>query len=1027
MQRPHPRVRAVNSKSRNHLLLLAVLLLVPAIGCATPTLPPASPARDARALPSGQAPAHTESAREAPASSRPPAVSRTVPEVQVSAPPGPFDLDPRVPLPVAGQRWIDSTLATLTLRQRVGQMMMIWVLGDYTSSQDPGFMSIVEQVKTLGVGGLVMSLGSPIEVAAKVNYLQGLATVPLIVASDVEPGLGRLEGGVFAPSLMSGGSATVLPSNMAIGADGRVQDAEAAGRIVGAEARAIGIQMAFAPVVDVNNNPSNPVINVRSFGEDPRRVAQLSAAFVRGVQAAGVVATPKHFPGHGDTDVDSHLGLPVIPVSRARLDSVELVPFQSAIRAGAAAMMTAHIALPKAYGDKTPATLSQALMHGLLRDTLGFTGVTVTDAMTMNGIVKGYGVEESTLRAVDAGDDIILMPPSVPAAINAIMEAVENGRISSARIDSSVRRILELKIRTGAISRPVVSLAHLRDSVGTPAHVAVANDIASRAITLLRDPGKLIPVSRNSSVMVITYAADGEITAGNAFVDEVRARSTRETVVRLSPRSGTRELDSLVRRARSSSRVIFYSYTRTLEGAGKLAIPRPIALFVSKLASTGKLIFVAGGNPYQLRQLKAVPTYLVTYGRGEALERAAARAVFGASDIVGTSPVTLPGYFKRGDGIVRSSVASSRAPSLREAPHVDEAHRHAALDSLKRVLDIAVSDGAFPGAYAAIGTIDGVIAEYGAGQLDEEDAFTPNARTVWDLASLTKVIGTTTAVMQLVGAGKVDLDSPVARYLPDWTAPGAASITVRHLLTHSGGLPAWRPFYKEATSPNEVVKQLFAVSPDTVPGVRYVYSDIGFMLLGKLVERVSGVALAEYDSARVFAPMGMRDTRYLPPAVWRNRTAPTEQDPWRQRKLRGEVHDENAAAIDGISGHAGLFSTGADLQRFARMYLGGGEIDGVRILPADVIHTFTSVQAPKISPRALGWEKPTATNSSGSRFSSLAFGHTGFTGTSIWIDPGKGVYVILLTNRVNPTRENRKIGAVRIALANAALNALGLP
>ena len=1025
MSLPHPTDRA----TLLHASPLYLVLLVASVACAGAGMSPAQSGGAARSVATAPVTSVAGATATGSTAKGDSVVARALPAVssaRLSGPPGPFELDPRVPLPAAQRHWVDSTIATLTLRERVAQMMMIWVLGDYTSARDAGFASIMEQVETEGVGGLVMSLGSPIEVAAKVNYLQRLARVPLLVASDVEPGLGRLEGGVFAPSLMSGGSATVLPSNMAIGADGRVQDAEAAGRIVGVEARAIGIHMAFAPVVDVNNNPSNPVINVRSFGEDPREVAQLSAAFVRGVQSAGVVATPKHFPGHGDTDVDSHLGLPIISVNRARLDSVELVPFQAAIRAGAAAIMTAHIALPSAYGNKTPATLSQPIMEGLLRDTLAFAGVTVTDAMTMSGIVKGYGVEESTLQAVNAGDDIILMPPNVPAAINAIVSAVEKGRISAARIDSSVRRILELKLRTGAVSRPIVSLAELRDSVGTPEHETIANDIATRAITLLRDPGKLIPMGRNATVLVITYAAEGEITAGNAFVTELRAQSSRETVARLSPRSGARELDSLARRARSASRIIFYSYTRTLEGAGKLAIPAPIASFVSKLASTGKLVFVAGGNPYQLRQLKAVPTYLVTYGRGEALERAAARAIYGVIDFEGTSPVTLPGYFKRGDGIIRASSMASKAAAPHAAPGIDEAHRLAALDSLKRVLDLAVSDGAFPGAYAAVGTIDGIVAEYGAGQLDEADTFRPNAKTVWDLASLTKVIGTTTAVMQLVGAGKVDLDNPVTRYLPEWTAPGSGPITVRHVLTHSAGLPAWRPFYKEATSQNEVVRQLFAVSPDTLPGVRYVYSDIGFMLLGKLVERVSGLPLSAYDSSRIFAPLGMTNTQYLPPAEWRSRTAPTEQDPWRQRKLRGEVHDENAAAIGGVSGHAGLFSTGSDLVRFARMYLGGGQLDGVRILPAAIVSEFTKVQAPTVSPRALGWEKPTATNSSGTRLSPLAFGHTGFTGTSIWIDPGKGVFVILLTNRVNPTRENRKIGAVRIALANAAVGALGL-
>ncbi len=573
--------------------------------------------------------------------------------VPVNSAPQALSVDPSVPLPAAHRRWIDSTLATLTLRERVAQMVMIWVLGDFTNAREPGFLKIVEQVQRDGVGGLVMSLGSPIEVAAKVNYLQQRAKVPLLVGSDIEPGLGRLEGGFFSAAYPSAGAATVLPSNMAIGATGRAEDAEAAGRVTGIEARAIGIHMAFAPVVDVNNNPSNPVINTRSFGEEPHAVAQMAAAFVRGIQSTGVAATAKHFPGHGDTDTDSHLGLPVIDVPRARLDTVELLPFAATIKGGIAGMMTAHIALPKAYGDSVPATLSPRIMSGLLRDSLAFRGVTFTDAMTMEGLAKGYGIDESSVRAIEAGNDILLMPPNVAKAIDAVVAAVQSGRLPAARIDASVRRILELKLRTGAVAHPIVSLENLRDSVATPAHWATSNAIAQRAITLLRDSAALVPIARTSSVLALTYAADAEVIAGTNFVSEIRAQGARVRSVRLSPHATDAELDTLVRDAQRVDRVVVYSYTRTLEGEGRLAIPAQIAAFLARLSATGKLVVVAGGNPYQLRQFPQISSYMVTYGRGEALERAAARALFGAAAITGHIPVSLPGYFTRGDGLMR--------------------------------------------------------------------------------------------------------------------------------------------------------------------------------------------------------------------------------------------------------------------------------------------------------------------------------------------------------------------------------------
>ncbi|HEX6631634.1 MAG TPA: serine hydrolase domain-containing protein [Gemmatimonadaceae bacterium] len=370
----------------------------------------------------------------------------------------------------------------------------------------------------------------------------------------------------------------------------------------------------------------------------------------------------------------------------------------------------------------------------------------------------------------------------------------------------------------------------------------------------------------------------------------------------------------------------------------------------------------------------------------------------------------------------RTVAATGPAP----AP-ADSAARSLALrDSLTSVLERAVRDSAFPGAYAVVGTHAGILAEASAGRLDWQPSPAPDAHTLWDMASLTKVVALTSAMMQLVEQGRVELDAPVQRYLPEWTGAGKERVTIRHLLTHSSGLPAWRPLYKETDSPAAARALVLATSLDTVPGVRYVYSDLGAILLGFVVERVTGQPLDRYVQEHVFAPLGMTETMYLPPDSLRPRIAPTEFDPWRQRHLRGEVHDENAYALGGVSAHAGLFSTGHDVVRLTRMYLNGGELDGARIVGAETIRRFTTVQDPALSHRALGWETPNGTNSAGHDLSAHAFGHTGFTGTSIWIDPERDVFVVLLTNRVNPTRERHGIGPARIALADAAMTALGL-
>ncbi len=379
-------------------------------------------------------------------------------------------------------------------------------------------------------------------------------------------------------------------------------------------------------------------------------------------------------------------------------------------------------------------------------------------------------------------------------------------------------------------------------------------------------------------------------------------------------------------------------------------------------------------------------------------------------------------------------------------------------DSVRAVLTRGLADSAFPAAYAVIGNARGVYASMGIGALNAMDVRpapvdsngaplangtvaapvmpTPTPvtdSTVWDLASLTKVIATTSAIMQLVGDGRVQLDAPATRYLPQWNAPGAELVTVRHLLTHSAGLPAWRPLYKEAWSAEEAMQQVYATVPDTAPGVRYVYSDLGFILLGEIVREVSALPLDSYVMSKVFLPMGMRETRFLPSALWRTRTAPTEIDPWRQRQLRGEVHDENAFQLGAVAGHAGLFSTARDLTRFAQTLLRDGvavsdeaRADSLRVLDGLTLRTFETRQAMAGSHRALGWETPNGTNSAGRRLTASAFGHTGFTGTSLWIDPAQDLFILLLTNRVNPTRQRQGIARVRTSLADAVVGAISV-
>jgi beta-N-acetylhexosaminidase len=583
----------------------------------------------------------------------------TSPVVMAGAPAA--SVDPRTPLSASQRQWIDNTLSRLTLRQRVGQMVMIWMLGDYTNTRDTTYAQIIRWVEQDGIGGVSMSLGTPIEVAAKLNDLQRRARVPLLVSADLEPALGRLESGLFSHYLLETGGATVFPSAMAIAATARDSDAYDVGRAIAQEGRAVGIHVNFAPVVDVNNNPANPVINTRSFGEDPKRVARLSALFVRGTQDGGELATAKHFPGHGDTDVDSHVGLPIVSATSARLDTIELVPFKAAIGAGASLVMTAHIALPAIQGDSTtPATLAPRIITGLLRDTLGFRGVAITDAMTMEGIGKGYTTEQSSVLAVKAGADILLKPSDPTRAIDGVVAAVERGEISRARIDSAVRHILELKVRSGAAPSGVVSLERLRDVVGSPEHRAIAASVAQRSLTLLRDRDNLVPLAADTGrVLVVRYAPETEIKAGKAFEATLRtARAGRGRrapidVAHIGPGATRDLLDSLTRTADASSVVVVTAYVRRVEGQGRVSIPQPIATWIEELSRRHRTIVVAFGNPYLIGQFPAVGSFLAGYSVSEDLERAAATALLGRAPITGRAPISLPGVFKRGDGLTR--------------------------------------------------------------------------------------------------------------------------------------------------------------------------------------------------------------------------------------------------------------------------------------------------------------------------------------------------------------------------------------
>jgi beta-N-acetylhexosaminidase len=553
--------------------------------------------------------------------------------------------------------WAEGLLAEMTLTEKVGQLIMPWVLGDFAPEGSASHDRVLEYIEEQGIGGVIMSVGSPTEVASKLNDFQDHSKVPLLVAADLETGAGfRMRGAIQMPGIIELGGATDFPSLMALGAADDTDLAYEMGRVTAIEARAVGIHVPFAPVLDVNNNPDNPIINVRSFGEDPDRVGELGAALVRGIQDHGGIATGKHFPGHGDTGVDSHLALPLIPYGRARMDSVELKPFQLAIDAGMGAVMTAHISVPALTGgDGSPATLSAAVMTDLLRGDMGFRGLLFTDAMDMSAIARQHSAEEASVRAIEAGADVILMPPSVARSVSGIVAAVESGRIPESRIDDSVRRLLEAKQAMGLHERPKVPIEDVGAVVGIPEHIEVAARIAERSITLLKNGGGLLPLrgTRTARVMSVSFRRTSDVLAGRYFNRRLRATYPRLTAVELDVNSGPALYEGLARQARNQALVIVSTYVTAVSYQGTMALPDELTDFVTMLSETGvPHIVVSFGSPYLIRDLPDIRAYMIAWSGSEASQSAAARALFGEFEISGKVPTRIPPLFEIGDGIV---------------------------------------------------------------------------------------------------------------------------------------------------------------------------------------------------------------------------------------------------------------------------------------------------------------------------------------------------------------------------------------
>ena len=609
--------------------------------------------------------------------------------------PGPAAVSAPATRPVSDAAWADSVLATLSLRDKAAQMIWPWILGDYTALDDPNFRRIERMFRDQHLGGLIISVGSPTEIAAKLNALQGASRIPLLVGADLETGAWfRARGGYFVPNALDLGGSTPFPYNMGIGATRDESIAYDMGRVTAREGRALGIHMAFAPVLDVNNNPKNPVISLRSYSENPRLVAQLGTAFIRGIQENGMLATAKHFPGHGDTEENSHLELAHVRVSRARLDSVELLPFRAAIQAGVRGVMTFHGDLPALDPSGMAATLSPKVMIDLLRQQMGFRGILVTDALDMNGALGKSTLTEVTQLAVVAGNDVLLMPTDVATSIEAVVSGVTSGRFTEARITESVRRLLMAKHEMGLDRNRFVDVQLMRREIADSANLASARLAAERAITLVKDSLTLVPLARlpkTARVVSITLAPRVDLAAGSAFNAELSRVFPGLRSLTLSPEAlygassgegagaavtgGTyvasahpalfpASIENALRAAGGADVVIVSSYFGASSSTARLAAPTGMAELLTGLQAGGaKVILATFSNPYIAAELPPTSAYLIAWSFSPVSQRAAARGLLGLATISGQLPITIPSVAPYGAGLRRESLIAPTTPA----------------------------------------------------------------------------------------------------------------------------------------------------------------------------------------------------------------------------------------------------------------------------------------------------------------------------------------------------------------------------
>lgn len=920
----------------------------------------------------------------------------------------------------AQAHWVDSIMNGMSLEEKIGQLFMVQA---YSNKDEEHENFIKEMIEKYHVGNLIFMQGTPEKQATLTNTYQSISKVPLLIGFDGEWGLDMRLKNTYR-----------FPWNMTLGA---IRDSDLIkrfGKHLGAHCKRLGIHVNFAPVVDVNINPLNPIIGNRSFGENKENVAEKAIAFTQGMQSKGVLANAKHFPGHGDTATDSHYALPVLEFDEARLDSVELYPYPKVFDAGIASVMTAHLSIPALESNRTlPTSLSKNVVTGLLQDKLGFLGLIFTDGLNMKGATNFATSAEIDLEAIKAGNDILLIPQDVPGSVAMIKKALLTGALTTDRLDISVRKILMAKYWAGLHKYAPIPLENLVADLNTIEDEVLHRALVKASLTVVKKTSDIVPI-RALDTKKIAYVKLGD-DSGEYFVNTLQKYAQVDTI-------GDKNLNVLLEKLKPYNLVIIGFHKSNKHPWKSYKFSNQEIVWLQEIARNKKVILDVFASPYSLLDIKSftnIEGVVVSYQNSKLAQEISAQALFGAFSLRGKLPVSIGEDFKEGTGYVTSNLNRLQY-SIPEAVQLSS-KKLARIDSVAGEI---LTQKMAPGFQILVARKGNVVYQKSFGYHTDAKKDTVKDSDVYDVASLTKILASLPLVMKAEEEKKLRLSSSIRDILPKFKKSNKDTVTVKELLSHYGRLQAWIPFYRLTQDsitgknlpafyrkkqskkfPIKVAENLYLHKSykDSIfkfikeaeqreqPG--YKYSDLGYYILKEAIERKYKKGLNELADVEFYQALGANRTAFLPLERFsKEEIVPTEKDTYyRNQLLHGHVHDMGAAMLGGVAGHAGLFSNANDVAKIMQMYLQKGFYGGQRFLKSSTIDKFNKryFEDKKVR-RGLGFDKPQLdpnVEATCGCVSDKSFGHSGFTGAYTWADPESEIVYVFLSNRVYPTMENR--------------------